>query len=74
MINKYTVGIPMGTHCVPVIAALFFFCYESQFMAKLQNDHCNHLLISLFKNNCSADFEWKHVYSFVLFYLYLYFR
>ena len=25
MINKYTVGIPMGTHCAPVIAALLFF-------------------------------------------------
>ena len=27
------VGIPMGINCVPLIADLFLYCYESQFMA-----------------------------------------
>ena len=25
-------GIPMGTYCVPLVADLFLFCYESDFM------------------------------------------
>ena len=27
-----TVGIPMGTNCVPFVANLFLFCYERDFM------------------------------------------
>ena len=36
------VGIPMGTNCAPLVAALFLFCYERDFMkvskvAKIRN-------------------------------------
>ena len=30
---RQIVGIPMGTNCAPLIADLFLYCYESQFMA-----------------------------------------
>ena len=29
------VGIPIGTNCAPLIADLFLFCYERDFMASL---------------------------------------
>ena len=31
------VGIPMGTNCAPLLADLFLFCYERDFMASLSN-------------------------------------
>ena len=32
---RQIVGIPMGTNSAPVIADLFLFCYERDFMASL---------------------------------------
>ena len=32
---RQSVGIPMGTHCVPLIADLFLFCYGRDYMASL---------------------------------------
>ena len=29
---KQNVGIPVGTNCVPLVADLFLFCYEMEFM------------------------------------------
>ena len=37
-VYRQVVGIPMGTNCAPLIADLFLYCYESQFMAKLNKD------------------------------------
>ena len=31
-------GIPMGTSCVPLVADLFLFCYERDFMLSLSED------------------------------------
>ena len=33
------VGIPMGTSCAPLVAALFLFCYERDFMLSLSEDN-----------------------------------
>ena len=35
---RQIVGIPMGTNCVPLVADLFLFCYESDFMLSLSYD------------------------------------
>ena len=35
---RQSVGIPMGTHCAPLVADLFLFCYERDFMTSLSND------------------------------------
>ena len=35
MVYQQIVGIPMGTNCAPLIADLFLFCYERDFMSKL---------------------------------------
>ena len=32
---RQSVGIPMGTNCAPLIADLFLFCYERDFMTSL---------------------------------------
>ena len=34
-IYRQVVGIPMGTNCAPLIADLFLYCYERDFMKKL---------------------------------------
>ena len=33
------VGIPMGTNCAPLVADLFLFCYERDFMKDLSSDN-----------------------------------
>ena len=32
---RQTIGIPMGTYCAPLVADLFLFCYERDFMKSL---------------------------------------
>ena len=49
---RQVVGIPIWTNCAPLIADLFKYCYESQFMAKLQKERSNTHIISSFNNNC----------------------
>lgn len=49
-IYRQVIGIPMGTNCAPLIADLFLYCYESQFMAKLQQDPNKHHLIETFNH------------------------
>ena len=35
---RQNVGIPMGTDCAPLVADLFLFCYERDFMTSLSDD------------------------------------
>ena len=37
--DKLFVGFQMGTNCVPLVADLFLFCYERDFMKYLSNDN-----------------------------------
>ena len=34
---RQIVGIPMGTNCAPLVADLFLFCYERDFMTCLSD-------------------------------------
>ena len=36
---RQVVGIPMGTNCAPLVADLFLFCYERDFMLSLSEDN-----------------------------------
>ena len=36
---RQIVGIPMGTNCTPLVADLFLFRYERDFMNSLSNDN-----------------------------------
>ena len=37
-LNRQIVGIPMGTNCAPLVADLFLYCYERDFMDSLNHD------------------------------------
>ena len=36
---RQIVGIPMGTNCAPLVADLFLFCYERDFMDSLNHEN-----------------------------------
>ena len=36
---RQIVGIPMGTNCAPLVADLFSFCYERDFMLSLSDNN-----------------------------------
>ena len=38
-LNRQIVGSPMGTNCAPLVADLFLFCYERDFMTSLSGDN-----------------------------------
>ena len=35
---RQSIGIPMGTNCAPLVADLFLFCYERDFMKSLSRE------------------------------------
>ena len=45
---RQIVGIPMGTNCAPLVADLFLFCYERDFMLSL-SDNTQTDIIEAFK-------------------------
>jgi hypothetical protein len=49
-IYRQEIGIPMGTNCAPLVADLFLFCYEKEFMLSLDNNNQSHI-ISAFNDN-----------------------
>ena len=58
---RQSVGIPMGTNCDPLVADLFLFCLERDFMKNLSNDHqadiIKHLTQPDLFNNDNPYFE-----------------
>ena len=55
MVYQQIMGIPMSTKCAPLIADLFLFCYEMNFMHKLHKSKQNDL-IDMF-NDTSRYFD-----------------
>ena len=49
MVYQQKVGIPMGTKCAPLIADLFLYCYERNFMSDLHKSK-RHDLIDIFND------------------------
>ena len=45
MIYQQIVGIPMGTNCAPLIANLFLYCYERDFMSDLHKSKRHDLIL-----------------------------
>ena len=41
---RQIVGIPMDTNCAPLVADLYLFCYERDFMLSLSEDNQSELL------------------------------
>ena len=69
------VGIPMGTNCAPLVADLFLFCYERDFMLSLSdnnqsdvieafNSHCLVSISILSRQNNDFDFNSFQKFNF----------
>ena len=43
---QQSVGIPMGTNCAPLLADLFLYSYEAEFIQKLLRDNTKQLAVS----------------------------
>ena len=43
-LHRQIVGIPMDTNCTPLVADLFLFCYERDFMMSLSDDTQAHVI------------------------------
>ena len=41
---RQIVGIPMGTNCAPLVAYLFLFCYERDFMLSLSDNNQTNII------------------------------
>ena len=41
---RQIIGIPMGTNCAPLVADLFLFCYEMEFMRSLDPTSQSHII------------------------------
>lgn len=50
-IYKQVIGIPMGTNCAPLVADLFLYCYERDFMLSLSTEHHDDIITAF--NNTS---------------------
>ena len=38
-VYRQTIDIPMGTNCAPLVADLFLFCYERDFMKSISGEN-----------------------------------
>ena len=47
---RQIVGIPMGTNCAPLVADLFLFCYERDFMLSLSDTYQADIIIEAFNS------------------------
>ena len=60
MVHQQIVGIPMGTNCAPLIADLFLFCYQRDFMSNLHKSK-QYDLIDMFNDTSRfpiVNFPW----------------
>ena len=44
---RQIIGIPMGTNCAPLVADLFLFCFESDFMKPLSLENQTDIIEAL---------------------------
>ena len=49
------VGIPMGANCAPLIADLFLFCYEREFMLSLSDNNQTDIIESFISTSRYFD-------------------
>lgn len=54
-VYRQVVGIPMGTNCAPLVADLFLFCYERDFMLSLKSDTQSHVIQAFNKTSRYLD-------------------
>ena len=52
---RQIIGIPMGTNCAPLVADLFLFCYERDFMKSLSPENQADIIEAF--NSTSRDLD-----------------
>ena len=52
---RQIVGIPMGTNCAPLVADLFLFCYERDFMISLYVENQSEIIESFSSTSRYSD-------------------
>ena len=57
---RQVVGIPMGTNCATLVAALFLICYERDFMMSLSDDKQVEIIDALNTTSRYLDDIFKH--------------
>ena len=45
-VYRQTISIPMGTNCAPLVADLFLFCYERNFMKSLSRENQADIIVA----------------------------
>ena len=65
MVYQQIVGIPMGTNCAPLIADLFLFCYERDFMSSLHKSK-RYDLIDMFNDTPNRKKRLIQYYNAIL--------
>ena len=55
IIFQQTVGIPMGTNCAPLLADLFLYSYEAEFIKKLLHEKNKSLAVAF-----NSTFRYLH--------------
>ena len=55
MLYRQVVGIPMGTNCAPLVADLFLFCYERDFMMSLSDDKQTDIIDAFYTTSRHLD-------------------
>ena len=58
-LNRQIKGIPMGTNCAPLVADLFLFCYERDFMLSLSEDTQSHIIKAFDSTSSYLDDLWN---------------
>ena len=64
LIFQQTVGIPMGTNCAPLLADLFLYSYEAEFIQNLLKDKTKN--ISLNPSISPLDILMTYYHSIIL--------
>ena len=54
-LNRQIVGIPMGTDCAPLVADLFLFCCERDFMLSLSDNNQTDIIEAFNSTSCYLD-------------------
>ena len=52
---RQIVGIPMGTNCAPLVADLFLFCYERDFMLSLSDNNQTDIIEAFYSTSRNLD-------------------
>ena len=52
---RQVVGIPMGTYCAPLVADLFLFCYERDFMLSLSENNQTDIIEAFYSTSKYLD-------------------